>query len=763
MNDQRLSDAFRDGKRAIALPLEIEDAVLHTLLMDAANDLHFAEAQALLDTYCSRLALRHISFPEQYPTLLREQAFLYRKQCSYFEEQGEKEEACIMREHVIILHRRFVQVLSAQEEKSPRDDRLHKRKLAYHLNSLGYNLNRMGQHEEALQVIERAVSLHEQGYGYPGILAASYGEKSQILMELGRFQEALLFDEKAVTEIRRCADAGDGLSQEEKWIYQVNRGRLYLRLGRIEEAEQVLQEALPHIHIRRSVYRMFAKEALEEIAQSRLQSRTPQPQLDWRWVERFRELESYDSYWWLTWAGPFLAEEQQQWDELFALPLDETTKAQLGALMKVSRERELAAAIEEQHEPRLQYPAIEIEEIRRRIAAQHQLSADIQQQEPNAIVRRLYQGAIEEELDYLHLIEATYEGNTEKFWQHCRRLEHIPTREEMTEALAPVKRVLQQGLATPTASDIAQQFQTFLHTRLQLPLDLLSEDQQKIPEGISQPHQHLSAEAVKRFFKAILQVSGYEGWQVVIDPNATNARIETGARTIYIEERRFWLHEIEHLFIHELAGHVARRVAGEHSPLGLLGLGTKNALPIHEGIALYDEMQILGARGQHYDDTTIQLSTVALGLACGVMTPPQTFLSLYTFYEFQTSLHYLLNYPDLEKQEAQKQAQSYALARCLRKYRGVPDLTQPGVCYLADSSYLYGLRLVEQASAEDATVLDRLAVGVCTLEDLPDLQELGITSSPQPLKKLAYTTDLGNYILSFDEQLAKDRHNNEGE
>ncbi len=41
---------------------------------------------------------------------------------------------------------------------------------------------------------------------------------------------------------------------------------------------------------------MFAKEALDEIEQWRQQTNTPQYQLDWRWVERYRTLTSFDSY-----------------------------------------------------------------------------------------------------------------------------------------------------------------------------------------------------------------------------------------------------------------------------------------------------------------------------------------------------------------------------------------------------------------------------------------------------------------------------------
>src|SRR6266566_9257466 len=108
-----------------------------------------------------------------------------------------------------------------------------------------------------------------------------------------------LFDEKALAEVQRCANAGDTLSQEEMWIYIVNRGRLYLRLGRIDEAEQLLDQALPRIHLRRRNYRMFARKGLEEIEQWR-KTKSSHYQLDWRWVNRYHELDAYDAYWW--WA-----------------------------------------------------------------------------------------------------------------------------------------------------------------------------------------------------------------------------------------------------------------------------------------------------------------------------------------------------------------------------------------------------------------------------------------------------------------------------
>lgn len=149
--------------------------------------------------------------------------------------------------------------------------------------------------------------------------------------------------------------------------------------------------------------------------------------------------------------------------------------------------------------------------------------------------------------------------------------------------------------------------------------------------------------------------------------------------------------------------------------------------------------------------------TFAVGLASGIMTPPQTFLALFTFFEALTFLHGRLRYPHVERQKTQAYAHSYALSLCLRIYRGVPNLNRAGVCFLQDALYFHGLRQIEQAVAEDETVLERLAVGACALEDLPALQELGIIAPPPALRKLAAAWDLDAYILSFDEKPEKQR------
>lgn len=136
--------------------------------------------------------------------------------------------------------------------------------------------------------------------------------------------------------------------------------------------------------------------------------------------------------------------------------LDEDKKELLGGLITQSRQRELDAALTEQREPHFHYPALDIQEVRRRISGMLQLDTEIQHNEPNAIVRRLYHDAIEEEANFLRMIESTYEGDNERFRALNQLVEPEPTFEEMQVALSSLRRVLLQGLTRPDTAKISQ-------------------------------------------------------------------------------------------------------------------------------------------------------------------------------------------------------------------------------------------------------------------------------------------------------------------
>src|SRR6266567_3407287 len=723
IDDKERVTAYQDILKAasaqqVKLQPSIEAYVIGSIVEPATSQLCFEEVQALFEASSVRLASLQPTNETLKEYLHELHAWLFGRWSDFAEEQGEKQLAKTLREQAISFYKQCTTLLLKNESVTPLKTHLLKTRLSSFSNDLAYYLAREGEFEEALQAVEHGVVLKEEGYLDFGTLSASCGEKSEILVKLGRFQEALLFDEKALTEVQRLANTGHTPSQEEAWMYLANRGRLYLRLGMIDEAEQLLREALPQIHPRRRIYRVFAKNALDEIEQWR-KTQSPHHQLDWRWVERYRTLASFDSFWWLASAGPFNHAEQRQ--------------------------------------PHLHYPALDIEEVRSRISGLLQLDREILEEEPNAIVSRLYHDTIEEELWFLYLIEATYEGKNERFWEYNVRLNPVPTTEEMSYAFSRVEEMIQSGLSQPEVREASGRLLHLMQQQLGLSVNLSSTERNtpKTPQdsntSLSQSKQKISVQATRRFFEAILTRGGYEGWQVIIDSNANSPRVEQGLRHLYIPENKLSVAQIKHYLSHELAGHVARCIAGEHSLLGLLGIHSRNSLETEEGLAVYYDRQREFQDGQMYDDTSIWSGTLATGLASGVLTAPQKFLSLYTFFEAFYLLYQLLKRPHLNVQKAQRIASRYALSVCLRTYRGVPDLELAGICYTKDVHYLRGLWKIERAVTEDTTVLDRLAVGVVAVGRLPDLHELGIVATPQSFRKLASDPDLDTYILAFEE------------
>jgi hypothetical protein len=746
--------------RVVVEPL-MEVHLMDQIMLYHLNEDRFEEALCLLEDCSRSLEPLFSADAELQATLLSKRAVLFSRRSGYAQSQGRAGEARQLREQAIAAYEQCLSHLEEAEQGAGRGtlrESTLKKKRATFLNNLAYQLNTVGRCEEALGAIDRCLDLKEQGYAERDSLAATIGEKSQILAALGQFQEALRLDERAREEIRRLAAAGDTMSQEEQWIYQVNQARLSLLTTRVDEAERLLQEAEPRIHPRRKVYKTLAKTLQDEIGQWRAASRRSHYQLDWRWVERYRELSAYDAYWWWAHAGPFTEEEQQQWNQLFSPPVDEDTRDQLRGLLVRSRDRELAVALAQEREPQLHYPAIEIEVVRQRISDFLALEAEICRDEPNAIVRRFYRGAITDEVCFLRMIEATYEGNVERFWELTRQLNSLPTVEEMHYALERVRQVVSQGMQRKDTAEVSQRVIQVLQERTGLSLDLPSSAnvvpsiQESHPVSSRAMPKLISPQAAKRFFEAVLRESGYEGWQVVLDPNAGGPRVEAGLRQLFLQDSPTSLSEIREYVSHELLGHVTRSVAGEYSSLGLLGMGTQGYMPTEEGIADYHERRVAALHGQAFDDSGSWLGTLAVGLANGVVTPPQTFSSLFSFFEPFLLLYRLLWRDDEDWATAEQRARRNALMRCLRTYRGVTDLQRPGVCFTKDVVYLRGLLKIEHAVADDETVLDRLAVGKVALELLPDLQELGIVASQQfsSLRKLIYDPGLDDYILSFE-------------
>ena len=160
----------------------------------------------------------------------------------------------------------------------------------------------------------------------------------------------------------------------------------------------------------------------------------PSAQLDARWFKVYQPIVSFDLFTWLAHAGPFTDDEQREWDQLFGRKDDEARK-RMATMMATSRDRELALALEEQREPLLLYPAIAIDTIRQCIKDLQQLAWEIYTAEQNRVVQRLYLDAIEEQLDVLLMVEATYYGDANAFAYYNYSVYPVPSTWEMDVAV----------------------------------------------------------------------------------------------------------------------------------------------------------------------------------------------------------------------------------------------------------------------------------------------------------------------------------------
>jgi len=99
--------------------------------------------------------------------------------------------------------------------------------------------------------------------------------------------------------------------------------------------------------------------------------------------------------------------------------------------------------------------------------------------------------------------------------------------------------------------------------------------------------------------------------------------------------------------------------------------------------------------------------------------------------------------------EMREDARRSAESRCLRTWRGVSDLTQPGICSIKDSVYLRGYLSIVKALKEEGVPFERVMVGSIGVQHLDDLAALGITKPVVPHRRLATDPDLEQYISQF--------------
>ena len=97
---------------------------------------------------------------------------------------------------------------------------------------------------------------------------------------------------------------------------------------------------------------MKNRSKIHKVERAQTGNTVPSAQLDVRWFKAYQPMVSFDLFTWLAPAGPFTVEEQHEWDQLFGRE-DDAARERMATIMALSRDRELAVALEEQREPRL--------------------------------------------------------------------------------------------------------------------------------------------------------------------------------------------------------------------------------------------------------------------------------------------------------------------------------------------------------------------------------------------------------------------------
>ena len=753
---QRVSQLAEAG--SVALRPRTAVHVIHSMLRDLITHDRYAEAWALIAEQCARYDYLRESEPITYAELLDNQAYVSGRWGDYQDVHQQREEAVRRWREAIEVHLHCIALLQQCALAASPLQRSHICfKRARFLNDVAYYQRCVGNLEAARLAMLECLGLKEAGYSWPNSLAVSYGDYAQVLGELGSFREALGYSEKALQIVQRMIDGGQRSLLPEKGMQLVDRGRLLLLLGRLEEAKLLFEEALPYVEgsSRRS-HGVRAREGLQLI--ERQERENPERRLDWRWFDRYQELVDYNDIDWLRQAA-FSDDDWREWEAMGEGRWGGEAARRLSGLIVASRRREIAACLEEQREPRFHYPAIPIDEVRRRAADLTHLRAEIERAEPNAIVRRLYLGAIDERLDELHLVEAAHRRDDEAFRTFNERIFPPPTSEEMGIALAQFVHFVQRGLRRDDTRELAALLLQRLRDWHLPPIDLPQARSQCEQAALADEEDAPSPPApgtmlrfppdtVQRFFEQVFRAYRFPH-TVVIDPDVASTRVDTSPRRLVLADKWVSLAKVRELLAHENETHIFRTTAGAKSPLGLLSLGTQRYLATEEGLATYYALQ--AARASSASKPKLWIGTLATGLASGVVAQPRTFRELLSFFEGVKVLTDLLDGKDAPLSVMQEDARKWALNRCLRTWRGVSNAAAPGIISNKDAYYLPGFLAVCRAVEEDATVFDRLMVGAVGLQQLQDMAELGITIPSIPHRRLAIDPHLDAYITRFAE------------
>ncbi len=736
-----------------------------------------AEAWALIDEACQRHEDLQHTKPITYAELLDRRAYVLGRWGDHQDAQSKKEPDKTTAKHLqeesfrhwqeaVVVHQQCIDMLRRYERFSSPVEQSHTRfKRARLLNDLSYYRRCVGQLEEAKQAMAECLKLKEVRLAWANSLAVSYGDYGQLLGQLGYYQDALMYSDRALQIVQKILDDGDTSSLQEKGMQLVDKGKLFLLLGHLDEAKAHFNEGINLVEgTSRSVYKEHAEEGLRIV--ETWHKENPRHQLDWRWYSRYHQLVSYDDIAWLTQAGPFLEAEQQEWEHLINQREDAEVAKRLSAIVVQSRKRELALSLEDQREPHFHYPLIPHKEVQSKLAQLSKLRTEIEQDEPNIIVRRLYSAAIEERLNELRLVDATHKGNDNDFWICSQQLAEKTTQLEMQIALSQLLYRVEQGSKYAHTQEVSNSILLKLQQWHMMPLihdfeasdcehrATMSTDQAS--SNADSVQEMCPANTVKSFFEDVFKNYQFN-WTVVIDSAAASERVDLNRRRLILTDKPMSRTKIRELLAHEIEVHVFRSSSGSKSSLAILSSGLQGYLDTEEGLATFYADEAIRQGIGIEPKPKLWIGTLACGLASGVACSPLSFRELLGFVELVSLLVDLLDKGGVALTQLQEKARRYAENRCLRTYRGVTNLEHRGICSNKDTYYLRGFLKICKELERDPQIFDQLMVGSVGLHQLVDLGELGIRKPGVVHRHLGTDRELDSYIAKFANQACSAR------
>src|SRR6266567_1264668 len=750
---QSIYDKVIAGEITLQSHAELE--VLQNMLLLYTRNGQLTEASQMFDRTLERLRHAEQMTPEGYASFLFSKARLMSNLSEHT--QHPTEALRFIQASANALAESIANWRQCLKNALPLQEHYVKFRLARALNDYANDLRTLGHVSEAQEAVEESIQIKKTSGALPHSLAISLSEYSQILASQGRIRQALSTNEEAIQLLEQAIENGDASHHPELGMLLVERANILWLQARLLEAKPLLERAVELIGDKPS-RQQDKNRAIAQLEEIRLITSSSRPyQLDRRWFPRFHELVNYDDLALLAQAGPFNVEEQAEWEALASRQNHDESEGRLLELIARTRKREFACSLEENRPPIIWYQRLPLalDDIRERIGGLASLYKEIEAQETNAVVRRLYLDAIDEHLTILRLCEATALQDQEAVWQANLKLYGKPSLREFKIALQLLCSSLLEARHHQSAGATAEEALAQLRAWGISPHEIAAEElfipkqeatQQRNHKALAGEKRMFPTTIVKRFFQDVFAMYGADDYEVSISPARDHTYVDTNVLVLVLPETSFSVAKIRQLLAEEIETHAYRAIAGRHSPLALLGSGLARHFATEEGLAFHYVQRVNQLVNGETKVKTWN-GTLAPGLAAGILTPALSFQELRAFFEKVFLVDKLLN--DCAWEEAFASARQSAWARASRTFRGIPFLDQAGYCSLKDRIYLEGYLEVSRyldAHGDE----QRLNVGSIGIQHLEDMAELGILAPNYQHQHLALAPHLVDHLAKYE-------------